>query len=475
MLRDKDIIKIQEIKTLFKSNWIRQDNLRTLLTLFKINSLSNIFKTIKKSGVCVWDIFHILILITFSTSKTINGIQKDKFAPKSEGKKDVYYRLLSNQKMNWRSILFLFIKRYLELESKFTPAKNQIKCLVFDDTDIEKTGKKIEGVSKIYNHVTNRYIFGYKLLVAGYWNGSVFIPIDFSFHRENKDNKVKKYGLTKKEYSVQKKTQRAKGSAVLKRFKELNKSKTEVVVEMFKRIKQRKIAVDYILMDTWFTSISLINKLKEVNSNIDIIGMYKYNSQVELKCSVQSIRQLRKSKKTLKRSRKTRHYYQQYRGKINGQRVKIFLIRKGKKGKWHTILTTDTNLSFTKMMEIYSTRWSIEVFFKESKQLLGLGKSQSTNFDVQVAQTTITMIQYLLISLKYRAEAYETKWSIFKELKENYIEHKLNERIMFVINEIMDFLATSRIKFDYEVMISKLIDCIGNKELNGTTSLREIA
>ncbi len=127
--------------------------------------------------------------------------------------------------------------------------------------------------------------------------------------------------------------------------------------------------------------------------------MYKYNSQVELKDSVQSIRQLIKSKKTLKRSRKTRHYYQQYTGKINGQRVKIYLIRKGKKGKWHTILTTDTNLSFTKMNSI---RWSIEVFFKESKQLLGLGKSQSTNFDVQVAQTTITMIQYLLISIKYR-------------------------------------------------------------------------
>ncbi len=46
---------------------------------------------------------------------------------------------------------------------------------------------------------------------------------------------------------------------------------------------------------------------------------------------------------------------------------------------------------------------------------------------------------------------------------------------MFVINEIIDFLATSGIKFYYELIISKLIDCIGNKELNGTTSLREIA
>jgi len=52
------------------------------------------------------------------------------------------------------------------------------------------------------------------------------------------------------------------------------------------------------------------------------------------------------------------------------------------------------------MIEIYNIRWSIEVFFKKVKQLLGLGKNRSTNFEVQIAQTTITMIQYLLISLK---------------------------------------------------------------------------
>ncbi len=62
------------------------------------------------------------------------------------------------------------------------------------------------------------------------------------------------------------------------------------------------------------------------------------------------------------------------------------------------------------------------------------GKWQSTNFDLQVAHTTVTMIQYLPISLKYRLDAYEIKWSISKELKENYIVHKSNERIMFIIN-----------------------------------------
>ena len=108
--------------------------------------------------------------------------------------KDTYYRALTNQKMDWRNLLLLFVKRYLSFDRDFTGPKDDYKCLIFDDTDIAKRGKKIEGVSKVFDHVDHRFIFGFKLLVAGYWNGSVFIPVDFSFHRENKDNKGKKYG-----------------------------------------------------------------------------------------------------------------------------------------------------------------------------------------------------------------------------------------------------------------------------------------
>ena len=114
------------------------------------------------------------------------------------------------------------------------------------------------------------------------------------------------------------------------------------------------------------------------------------------------------------------------------------------------------------MTKIYNVRWSIEVFFKEAKQLLGLGKNQSTNFDVQVAQTTITMIQYLMISLKYRMEAYETIGGLFKDLKQDYIEQKLNERILSVIIEILLVLDFLGVDFDYEATISKLVAYSGN-------------
>jgi len=114
------------------------------------------------------------------------------------------------------------------------------------------------------------------------------------------------------------------------------------------------------------------------------------------------------------------------------------------------------------MIDVYNIRWSIEVFFKEAKQLLGLGKSQSTNFDGHVAQTTITMIQYLMLSFKYRIKAYETINGLFKDVKQDYIEHKLNERLMSVIIEILLILYFLGVEFDFETIISNLI-CYSEK------------
>ena len=454
MLRNKDIAKIQEIETFFSESWTQADFLSKQLELFHFSKASKIFKSIKKSGVGVWDILKLLLIIPFSNVDTISALYTTKSAPKTDGAKDTYYRLLANQNMNWRNILLLFVKQYLKLENKFTQPNDDTKCLIFDDTDIVKTGKTIEGISKIHNHVTRRYIFGFKLLVAGYWNGSVFIPVDFSFHRENKDNK---YGLSKKQQKAQKKTKREKSSPVMTRFKELNRKKNDVLVQMFKRINQRRIEVNYILIDSWFTTTTLISKLQKVNNNVNIIGMYKYNSRIDINGKQRTIKQLRKLKSNLKRSRLTGFYHMSFIGEIDGVTVKIFLTRKGKRGNWHTILSTDTKLSYNKMIRIYNIRWSIEVFFKEAKQLLGLGRSQSTNFDVQVAQTTITMIQYLLMSLKFRMEAYETINGLFKDLKQEYIEHKLNERLMLVIIELLSVLEIIGVNFDYELTISNLI------------------
>jgi hypothetical protein len=457
MLQNEDITKVQEIKGKFKSIWLSSDYLQAHLNILGFNKIKSKFNWCKQSGFSFESLISTLLILPLIGVNTIYELTTNKDKELSVCGKDSYYRILANQKINWRAFLGQFVKQYLAKDALFTPPTDATSCLIFDDTDLSKTGKTIEGVSKIYNHVSKTFYFGFKLLVAGYWNGSVFIPVDFSLHRECKTSKLK-YGLTAKQRRAQKKTARCNKTVAAKRYKELNKKKTEVLVQMFSRVIKRKIPVDYILMDSWFTSVSLFKKLQRICSSTHIIGMYKYNSKIEVKAKLTTISQLKKQKIKPKRCRKFKYYYHHYITEIDGLKVAVFISKRGKNGKWHTLITTDTKLKFVKAIEIYSVRWAIEVFFKEAKQLFGLGKCQSTNFDVQIAQITITMTQYLLTSIRYRMEAYETIGGLFKDLKQDYIENKLNIRILTVVSFIITLLEKLIESIDIELITTKIIE-----------------
>ena len=96
-------------------------------------------------------------------------------------------------------------------------------------------------------------------------------------------------------------------------------------------------------------------------------------------------------------------------------------------------------------MEIYQIRWSIEVLFKECKQYLRLGKSQNTNFNGQIADTTIALITYTILSLEKRFKCYETIGVLFRQNQQDMIELTISERIMKaileIIIELLEFLA----------------------------------
>jgi len=83
-------------------------------------------------------------------------------------------------------------------------------------------------------------------------------------------------------------------------------------------------------------------------------------------------------------------------------------------GNWNGIMTTNTELPFEQAYKIYSTRWSIKVFFKECKQNLGLGKYKSQDFDTQIAATTLCILQFNILSIAKRFSDYETLGELFR-------------------------------------------------------------
>lgn len=110
------------------------------------------------------------------------------------------------------------------------------------------------------------------------------------------------------------------------------------------------------------------------------------------------------------------------------------------------------------MLEIYQTRWTIEVFFKEAKQLLGLGKCQSNNFDAQIADITITMIRHILLTFRHRYNSYESKGALFEQIKGDIVEVRLTDRLWGLFVELLNILAELFDAVDEADVFSRIIN-----------------
>jgi hypothetical protein len=216
-------------------------------------------------------------------------------------------------------------------------------------------------------------------------------------------------------------------------------TKIESALKMFWRAISHGIKVDYLLMDSWFTCEVFVRAVRRVKKQtVHLFGMYKTpKTKFGYQGEQLTHSQLRNKLGKAKRCRKLRLHYKEATVDYNGVPIKMFFSQKGTNDKWRVFITTNIELSFIKMIEIYQIRWTEEVFFKEAKQLLGLGRCQSNDFDAQIADTTITMIQHILLTLKFRFEHYETKGALFNQVREGIIQSRLNERLWGLFIELI--------------------------------------
>lgn len=67
------------------------------------------------------------------------------------------------------------------------------------------------------------------------------------------------------------------------------------------------------------------------------------------------------------------------------------------KKDWALFLTTDMQLSTSKMLEFHALRWGVEVYFKEAKQHLGFLAEQTSTFASHTASIHLCAIRYLML------------------------------------------------------------------------------
>ena len=528
--------------------------LEDTLKFFEIQRIFRHFESVKKGGINAVLVLSALLVMLFYNGRNIHNFFSRQFGKVSgiKGSKNPYYDLLGNEYICWRSILYMFVMRYLHLAGRIRECEGHIRALIFDDSPIEKRGKKIEGVSKVHDHVTGRFIFGYKILVCGYWDGVNFIPIDFSLHRERgngldkartKRNRVRRkvrkarsdyhdhksrhnqarinlyqlvckrekagrteiermekyivrskkrlstlrrkmkeaeadlaekekqvkekqrtaplYGLSPSAYRKQYKKDRSKESAGYQRKLEADQSKSGNVVNMLRRAIKRGFDFEYVLFDSWFFSKEILASIESFHSRcIKLIAMVKMNKTLYRDCfddkELKANELRKKYRGKSKRSRKFNAWYIKVPVWYDNRRVNLFFIRIGSGGKWKCMITNDLSLNFNKLMETYHIRWSIEVFYKDAKQYLQLGRCQCNNFDSQVGAATLAMMQYIMLLLYKQMHYGQSLGSIFDLLgtqaQQENISRYLMELFWEIVIRIGDILHVDCFKLFEEIL-----------------------
>ncbi len=378
-------------------------------------------------------------------------------------RKDVFYRFMANCSIDWRKILNRINFQLIgEIAVRADSCKNKNPvCLMVDDSDLPKTGKKIERIGRIFSHVTHNSILGFKALFFCRTDGKTKTVLGFSLHGEEGSRPEKPFGITREQRSKQYHRDRKETKAVQEKIEEYTRSKIQKAVDMVRRTIKEGIRFYYLLCDSWFTCTDIVRFIKSRHARCHFLGMIKmaktkYSYEGKMK-SVRELVKLLHLRKEIRYSWRLSCYYGLTEVELSSIKVKFFFCRRTRNGDWTGLLTTNTKLDFFEAYHVYSMRWSVEVFFKEAKGLLGLGKSQARDFASQIPSISITMLQYNILGTVKRFKSYETIGGLFHQATDGVIQLLVTDRIWGILQELVMIIAEA-FQIDDERVMDTLIN-----------------
>lgn len=102
----------------------------------------------------------LLVLYPFFSVKTPDGYAESAHGKMFSCKKDTFYRLMDDGRINWRRLVYSINRQLIGIISRRTDAKGATRCLILDDTDLPKRGYKAEGLGKVFSHTMMKCILG---------------------------------------------------------------------------------------------------------------------------------------------------------------------------------------------------------------------------------------------------------------------------------------------------------------------------
>ena len=357
------------------------ERIKSFMKRFDVSSALKSSNAVKIKGFAVIEIFQYLFMLVFAHRSIYMDMKKDTvpFA------KDTVYRFLNSARINWLKFTTRLSAKIIEDSIDPLTSEQRENVLIIDDSTFERNrSKKVELLTKVFDHAKNKYIYGFRMLTLGWSDGNTFMPVNTVVNiPENTDKRTNAFKRRK-----------------------LSRSKAnDAMITLIKEAKAACIKASYVLFDSWFSSPDSICKIK--NLGYDVIAMvkktskvfYEYNGEMMSVCDI-----YKKSKKRRGRSKYLLSVDVNVVKNDNVIPAKIVFVRnRNKRSDYLCILSTDTSITEDEIIRIYSKRWSIEVFFKVCKSYLCLTKEcRSISFDAMTAHTAVVFTRYMMLAVSKR-------------------------------------------------------------------------
>lgn len=262
-----------------------------------------------------------------------------------------------------------------------TMVKRLTGYLVIDDVVIEKTGKRIPGVAWLHSSSLGKKVLALNVVVLGWTNGKIFVPLTFRFWKKPK-SKDKKGRPSKEAFD---------GTPF--------KTKLELAVEMLAWARQRGFAPTAVLFDGYYLAKPVLRFLKR--SDWHWVSRIKGNRKLKrgnIKFQAQNWAALAREglAPSLKRSVKA---------DLNGWgAVRIIAVRHRTEQSHRFLVGSNPEWGRATIERLYGYRWDIEVAFRDTKQLAGLGDCQCRNFRAQENHVALVFMSRLFVMAQKQPE-----------------------------------------------------------------------
>ncbi|HDL07242.1 MAG TPA: transposase [Desulfobacteraceae bacterium] len=358
--------------------------------------LHDIFKKIKKEFAHsrkgeergTWFIYTLIaIIIPFTSSKTSNLLRclKNLFGFAGIRKKR-YYTFMASPKIPWQRLWRCLWKMIPE------PLTNDRLILALDDYINPKTGRKIFGCAKIFDHAAkqnqskypwaqNIVAIGLLKIVKGRW---ACLPLSFRFYHLKKSIEKRKQAHIKPGIEFETKIEQA----------------VTMIINIASAFSKKRIVV---ITDSWFGNNGLWKPLhKKLEQRFNMISRLRSNNNVFdllALCTKRGPGRPRKYGKKLGNASslavRYKHLAKEYKVNLYGRNrsvvaydrvvmlktlkhaVKVVWVYR--KTRWTALFSTDQTLSVQEIIEYYGARWKIEAAFKELKRDIGSADTQTRN------------------------------------------------------------------------------------------------